>query len=67
MPNCNICGQPVMIGVVHHAACWDRAANTMRQKFCDDYCRWPRETRDKDALDERCVSCPMVLMLKLGL
>ena len=55
MPNCNICHQPVRIGVVHHAVCWEQAVEALRREFCDDYCRWPREAEDEDRLEEQSV------------
>lgn len=54
--------------MVHHAACWETAVNDMSQKFCDGYCRWPREVEDEDSLEElHCFDCPLIQVLNLGL
>jgi len=55
-------------GLVHHSDCWEKAVNDMSQKFCDDYCRWPREVKDEDGLEElHFASCPLIQVLNLGL
>lgn len=68
MSNCNICHRPVMIGVVHHAACWETAVEKIAEKICDERCKWREKCgEDQDALDDYCASCPMVKMANLGL
>ena len=39
----------------------------MAQIFCDEYCRFPREAKDEDELDEHCNRCHLVALLNLGL
>lgn len=39
----------------------------MAQIFCDEYCRFPREAKDEDELDEHCDRCHLVELLNLGL
>ena len=31
--------------------------------ICDNLCRWPRELKDEDALEEKCNDCRPVLAL----
>lgn len=68
MPNCKICAHPVRAGNVFHSSCWEKAVHSMAEKFCDDYCRWPRECNDEDSLAElHCSDCPLIRVLNLGL
>ena len=41
MPNCKICGKPVVAANVIHSACWEHEANKVAEEFCDNYCRFP--------------------------
>ena len=34
-------------------------------EICDHYCRFPREAREGDCLDEVCRECPMSRILEL--
>lgn len=66
MANCKFCGRPVMAAKVFHSACWEHAADKMAERFCDDYCRWPRECENTDSLVElHCMSCPMSRLLDM--
>lgn len=67
MPNCRFCRQPVTAGVVHHPECWKKKTEEVAQIFCDEYCRFPREVKDEDELDEHCDRCHLVALLNLGL
>lgn len=68
MPNCKFCGKPVKTANLHHAACWETAAEKITAEFCDGYRKWrERCGEDQDALDEHCTSCPMTRMVNLGL
>ena len=41
----------------------DRIASAI----CDDLCRWPRELKDEDALEEKCAACrPLIDMANLA-
>lgn len=67
MAKCKFCGETVRSGVVHHAACWETAASRAAEKFCDHYCRFPRECGDDDELQElHCGGCAMIRLLNLG-
>jgi hypothetical protein len=68
MANCKICGGPVRCANVFHSACWETAAHKLAGKFCDDYCRWPREIKDEESLQElHCNGCDLIRVLNLGL
>lgn len=67
MANCKICGKPVRCANVFHSACWETEAGKAAEKFCDEYCRFPQELKDEDALQERCNDCALVKLLNLGL
>ncbi|MEG2930316.1 MAG: hypothetical protein RR825_00890 [Ruthenibacterium sp.] len=67
MPNCKICGKPVLSARVMHPACWERACDKMAEIFCDEYCKWPGECADKDALAAHCDDCALIRILNLGL
>ena len=68
MPNCKICGKPVVAANVFHSACWEMEANKVAEKFCDNYCRFPKEAANEEELQEKhCDSCPLVKLLNLGL
>lgn len=68
MPNCKICGRPVRCANVFHSACWEKATQDIAEKFCDDYCRWPRECKDEESLQElHCADCALIRVLNLGL
>ena len=44
------------------------ALSTLQEEFCDEYCRFPRETEDADSLQElHCDNCPLIRVLHLGL
>ena len=67
MANCKFCGKPVKCEKVHHAACWETAADKVMEKFCDEYCRFPRECANEDELHEQhCDSCVVAELLNLG-
>ena len=51
-------------GVVHHPECWRKKTEEMAQIFCDEYCRFPREAKDEDELEEHCNRCHLVLRAK---
>ena len=68
MANCKICGKPVHTANVFHAGCWETVTARMAEEFCDEYCRFPRETEDADSLQElHCDNCPLIRVLHLGL
>lgn len=67
MANCKICGKPVRCANVFHSACWETATGKVAEKFCDNYCRFPREIKDEDALQEHCDDCALARLLNLGL
>lgn len=67
MPNCKICGKPVVAANVFHSACWQAKAYKMAEEFCDNYCRFPLEAANEEELHEQhCDSCPMAKLLSLG-
>ena len=68
MANCRFCGKPVRCASVHHAACWETAAEKVAEQFCDNHCRFPRECQSEEELQEQhCDSCALVKLLNLGL
>lgn len=68
MALCKFCGKPVRASNVMHSACWESAAEKVAEQFCDNYCRFPRECRDEDELQEKhCDSCALIQLLNLGL
>lgn len=68
MANCKICGKPVQVASVHHAACWEREAEKFAEKFCDEYCRYPLECKGEEDLHENhCDGCDLIRLLNLGL
>lgn len=68
MANCKFCGKPVRCAEVHHQGCWETAAARVAEEFCDHYCRFPRECRDEEELQEQhCDSCALIKLLNLGL
>ena len=68
MANCKFCGKPVKSAPIFHSDCWKAETSRMAEKFCDDYCRIPRECADEDELQEQhCNSCALVKVLNLGL
>lgn len=67
MAKCKFCGETVRSGSVHHAACWETAASRVAERFCSNYCRFPREVADEDLLQEaHCDSCALIRLLNLG-
>lgn len=68
MANCKICGKPVLFAKVLHSACWEKEVESMAEVFCDNYCRFPRESANEDELQEQhCDCCPLIKVLNLGL
>lgn len=68
MANCKFCGKPVRCASVHHTACWEKKANEVAEKFCDNYCRFPRECSNEEELqDKHCDNCVMIKLLNIGL
>ena len=67
MANCKFCHQSVKSARVWHAACWETKVEKMAEKFCDNYCRFPREIKDPDALEDVCAGCELIKVLNLGL
>jgi len=67
MANCKFCHQSVKTGKVWHAACWEAKVNKMAEIFCDEYCRFPREIKDPDALEDTCNGCKLISLLNMGL
>ena len=63
MPNCKICGRPVMAGPVMHSECLTKLVTEAAETFCDNYCRWPLTNADQ--LEAHCDSCPMEQLMKL--
>ena len=67
MARCKICGTAVKSGNVFHSACWEHEAGKVAEKFCDEYCRFPRECKDEDELAElHCDGCELIRLLNLG-
>ena len=67
MANCKFCGKPVRCATVYHAACWEKKADETAGKFCDDYCRFPRECANEDELHEQhCECCVVAELLNAG-
>ena len=67
MPNCKICGKPVVAANVFHSACWESEANKVAEEFCDNYCRFPRDAKDDEILHKaHCDNCALVRLLNLG-
>jgi len=52
---------------VWHAACWEAKVHKMAEIFCDEYCRFPREIKDPDALEDKCNDCKLISLLNMGL
>lgn len=67
MPTCKFCNKPVITARAMHSACWERECDKMAKTFCDEYCRWPRECADEDALETHCNACALVTLFNLGL
>lgn len=67
MANCKFCGTKVRIGTVFHSACWEREVEKTIQVFCDEYCRYPRELHDEEALNEKCDNCLFDRLVDAGL
>lgn len=68
MANCKFCGKPVRCATVHHAACWEKAAQDIASIFCDKYCHWPFVCKNEEELaEEHCSDCALVALLNLGL
>ena len=67
MASCKICGKPVVAANVFHSACWESEASKVAEKFCDHYCRFPREAANEEKLHEaHCSKCPMAQLFNLG-
>lgn len=67
MANCKICGKPVRRAKVFHSACWETEAGKVAEKFCDEYCRFPREELTEEEFQRHCDDCALVRLLNLGL
>lgn len=37
----------------------EKRLEKLTEKFCDKYCKFAREIKNQDELDEICESCPM--------
>lgn len=68
MANCSFCGKPVLAGKVLHTSCAaKKTAQDMTEKFCDHYCRFPRECHDDEALHHHCESCELQKLISNAL
>lgn len=68
MPNCKICGRPVVSGPVMHSECLEQLITEAAEQFCDSYCSWPNlYDGDPEQLQRECCdSCPMEQLMKLA-
>ncbi len=60
---CKRCKKEVRFPVAFHPACWETEVGNIIQKFCDDYCRFPRECENQDELEEHCDKCVFINLL----
>lgn len=67
MAKCKFCGQGVRSGPVFHTGCWEQRANKVMEACCDEYCRWPREVKDRrDLIKLHCSKCVVAELLRMG-
>ena len=67
MAKCKICGKAVVTAHVFHRECWQDEVEKLAQVFCDDYCRWPREVKDRrDLIELHCSECVVAELLRMG-
>lgn len=62
---CKLCGQPIKAAPVFHTECWEKEVQAFREKFCDEYCKFPYEL-EYEALVDKCEHCPMARLIELG-
>ena len=66
MGKCKRCGTEVKFPIMLHSACWETEVSKVAEIFCDKYCRFPRECKGQDELDEHCDSCELIDLLNIG-
>ena len=42
MPDCKFCGESVTAGAVYHPKCGETKIHELAERFCDNFCVWPR-------------------------
>ena len=57
---CKYCGKPIRFPVAYHTACYEVEVERCANRFCHDYCRFPRECDTQEQLDEHCDDCPFI-------
>lgn len=62
MPNCKICGHPVVAGPVMHSECLEQMVTEVAEHFCDEYCHWPLTS--PSLLEAHCSRCPLDQLMK---
>jgi len=61
MPNCQICGKPVISAPVTHQECWKEWAEEQARKVCSYACKWEVICGDKKRMWEaHCKQCPLL-------
>lgn len=65
MAKCKFCGKEVLAARVSHAACFEREAERLAGEICDNFCKYT-ELLEQDQLGEVCKTCPLNLLVDLG-
>ena len=69
MPDCKFCGESVTAGNIYHPKCWETKIHELAERFCDNFCVWPRVCQDEERLAEHHCDkdCPLIQLLNAGL
>lgn len=45
---------------------FETEVNSIVEQICDQYCRFPGECQDQDALDKHCDNCVLIKLMNIG-
>lgn len=65
MPNCKICGKPVVSTPVIHPECWQEWAVEQAKSVCDYACKWAVICEDPGRLLVHCEQCGLLELTRL--
>lgn len=68
MPNCKKCGKPVTVAPIICSECQaamsPEAVESIMEKLCDDYCRWPLVHMNEEEMAAKCDKCEIDAMIR---
>ena len=63
---CARCGKEVRHPIAWHTTCWEVTVDSMAERFCNEYCKFPNECETQEELDEHCDNCELIKLANLN-